>query len=38
MVVFLSQLNNLEIWGADVGNAYLEAYTATETYPKLHPK
>ena len=31
MVVFLSQLNNLEIWGADVGNAYLEAYT----YEKL---
>ena len=27
MVVFLSQLNNLEIWRADVGNAYLEAYT-----------
>ena len=27
MVVFLSQLNNLEIWGADVGNTYLEAYT-----------
>ena len=27
MVVFLSQLNNLEIWGADVGNAYLETYT-----------
>ena len=27
MVVFLSQLNNLEIGGADVGNAYLEAYT-----------
>ena len=27
MVVFLSQLNNLEIWGADAGNAYLEAYT-----------
>ena len=26
MVVFLSQLNNLEIWGADVGNAFLEAY------------
>ena len=30
MVVFLSQLNDLEIWGADVGNAYLEAY-ADET-------
>ena len=27
MVVFLSQLNDLEIWRADVGNAYLEAYT-----------
>ena len=27
MVVFLSQLNDLEIWGADVGNAYLEANT-----------
>ena len=27
MVVFLSQLNDLEIWQADVGNAYLEAYT-----------
>ena len=27
MVVFLSQLNDSEIWGADVGNAYLEAYT-----------
>ena len=27
MVVFLSQINDLEIWGADVGNAYLEAYT-----------
>ena len=27
MVVFLSQLNVFEIWGADAGNAYLEAYT-----------
>ena len=27
MVVFLCQLNDLEIWGADVGIAYLEAYT-----------
>ena len=27
MVVFLSQLNDLEIWVADVGNAYLDAYT-----------
>ena len=27
MVVFLSKLNNLKIWGADVNNAYPEAYT-----------
>ena len=27
MVVFLSQLNDLKIWGADVGNAHLKAYT-----------
>ena len=27
MVAFLFQLNDLEIWGVDVGNAYLEAYT-----------
>ena len=27
MAVYLSKLNDLEIWGADVGNAYLEAYT-----------
>ena len=27
MVVFISQLNDYEIRGADVGNAYLEAYT-----------
>ena len=27
LVIFLGELNNLEIWGADIGNAYLEAYT-----------
>ena len=27
LVVFLSELNNLQIWGADVGSAYLEAVT-----------
>ena len=27
MVIFLSQLNDLKIWGADVGIAYLEVYT-----------
>ena len=27
MVIFLGKLNNLDIWGADIGNAYLEAFT-----------
>ena len=27
LVIFLGELNNLELWGADTGNAYLEAYT-----------
>ena len=24
LVIFLGELNNLELWGADIGNAYLE--------------
>ena len=27
LVIFLGELNNLELWGADIGNAYLEAQT-----------
>ena len=27
MVTFLAELNDLELWGTDVGNAYLESYT-----------
>ena len=27
LVIFLGKLNNLGIWGADNGNAYLEAFT-----------
>ena len=27
LVIFLGKLNNLDIWGADIGNAYLEALT-----------
>ena len=26
LVVFLGELNNLELWGPDIGNDYLEAY------------
>ena len=27
LVIFLGELNNLELWGADIGNDYMEAYT-----------
>ena len=32
LVIFLGKLNNLEIWGADIGNAYLEAFTHEKLY------
>ena len=32
LVIFLAELNNLILWGADVGNAYLEAYTKEKVY------
>ena len=27
LVIYLGELNSLELWGADIGNAHLEAYT-----------
>jgi hypothetical protein len=32
LVVFLAELNTLELWGADVVNAYLEANTMEKVY------
>jgi Reverse transcriptase (RNA-dependent DNA polymerase) len=32
LVIFLAKLNQLEIWAADVGNAYLEALTKEKVY------
>jgi hypothetical protein len=32
LVVFLAELNGIELWGADVGNAYLEAKTKEKVY------
>jgi hypothetical protein len=32
MVIFLAELNGLELWGADIGNAYLEAKTKEKVY------
>ena len=32
LVIFLGKLNNLGLWGADIGNAYLEAPTEEKLY------
>jgi hypothetical protein len=32
LVIFLAKLNRLELWGAEVGNAYLEALTKEKVY------
>ena len=32
LVVFLGKLNHLDKWGADIGNAYLEALTDEKLY------
>ena len=32
LVMFLGKLNNLDIWGADIGNTYLEAFTDEKLY------
>jgi hypothetical protein len=32
LVVFAGEQNNLDIWAADVGNAYLESYTKEKVY------
>ena len=30
--IFLAKLNNMEVWGADIGNAYLETTTKEKLY------
>jgi Reverse transcriptase (RNA-dependent DNA polymerase) len=32
LVLFLAELNDLQLWATDIGNAYLEAYTAEKVY------
>ena len=32
LVIFLAELNKLELWGADIGNAYLEAHIKEKVY------
>ena len=38
MVVFLAELNNQELWAADVGNAYLESETKEKNYIVAGPE
>ena len=38
LVIFLAKLNNLEVWGADIGNAYVEAMTKEKLYIVAGPE
>ena len=38
LVIFLAKLNNLEVWGADIGNVYLEAKTKEKLYVVASPE
>ena len=38
LVIFLAELNNLEVWGADIGNAYLEAENKENLYVVAGPE
>ena len=38
LVIFLGKLNNLDIWGAAIGNAYLEAFTDEKLYIVAGPE
>ena len=38
LVILLGKLNNLDIWGADIGNTYLEAFTDEKLYIVAGPK
>ena len=38
LVIFLGELNNLELWGADIGDAYLEAFTDEKLYIVAGPE
>jgi hypothetical protein len=38
LVLFLSELNDLQLWATDIGNAYLEAYTTEKVYKIAGPK
>jgi Reverse transcriptase (RNA-dependent DNA polymerase) len=37
-MLFLAELNHLQIWATDIGNAYLEAYTSEKVYVIAGPE
>ena len=37
-MIFLGKLNHLYLWGADIGNAYLEAFTDEKLYILAGPE
>ena len=38
LVIFLGKLNHLDLWGADIGNAYLEPFTDEKLYIVAGPE
>ena len=38
LVIFLGKVHNLDIWGANIGNAYLEAFTDEMLYIVAGPE
>ena len=38
LIIFLSKLNNMKVWGADIGNAYVEATTNKKLYIVCSPE
>lgn len=38
LVTFLAELNGLQFWATDIGNAYLEAYTSERVYIEAGPE
>ena len=37
LLIFLGNLNQLDLWGADIGNTYLEAFTGEKLYRVAGP-
>ena len=38
LMIFLGKLNHLDLWGADIGNAYIEAFTDEKLYIVAGPE